>query len=429
MKDVIEVQNLSKMYRLGQFNTGALSQDIHRWFALARGKEDPFLKVGEKNDRTSKGQSNVVWSLRDLNFRVQEGDTVGIIGKNGAGKSTLLKLLSRVTSPTTGTIRTKGRIASLLEVGTGFHPELTGRENIFLNGAILGMKKSEIKEQLDAIVDFAGIERYLDTPVKRYSSGMFVRLGFAVAAHLRSEILIVDEVLAVGDSEFQKKCLGKMGEINKGEGRAILFVSHNMASIKSLCEKGILLTNGEIKLVSDRVEESISEYFKGTKEGKVLEPLIWTGKQKGYEYLNISKVQIIQPGATGSVLNREEPLEIVIDVDIEEKDRKLEICAVIKDYMENPVFVSQNTDLDEENWPELSIGKNSLRFEIPANLLNHGDYTLNINAYLFREKVLYDEKSNAPRIPFKVSGKFSESPYWTFKREGLIAPIIRWYST
>ncbi|TKB98239.1 ABC transporter ATP-binding protein [Pedobacter cryotolerans] len=240
----IKVENLSKAYQLGQIGTGTISRDLERWYARVRGKEDPFLRIGETNDRSSKGTSDVVWSLKDINFEIEQGDAVGIIGRNGAGKSTLLKILSKVTAPTTGKITGKGRIASLLEVGTGFHPELSGRENIFLNGAILGMRKKEIQRKLEEIVDFAGIERYLDTPVKRYSSGMYVRLAFAVAAHLESEILIVDEVLAVGDAEFQKKCLGKMGEVSKGEGRTVLFVSHNMVSIKQLCNKGLLLTNG-----------------------------------------------------------------------------------------------------------------------------------------------------------------------------------------
>jgi lipopolysaccharide transport system ATP-binding protein len=241
---VIQADNISKAYQLGDFGTGTLSRDLERWWAMMRGKEDPFLKIGESNDRTIQGGSDIVWSLKDINFEIERGDAVGIIGRNGAGKSTLLKLLSRVTTPTTGEINVKGRIASLLEVGTGFHPELTGRENIFLNGAILGMRKAEIKRQFDDIVTFAGVERYIDTPVKRYSSGMYVRLAFAVAAHLESEILIVDEVLAVGDAEFQKKCLGKMGELSKGQGRTVLFVSHNMGMISQLCNKAILLEKG-----------------------------------------------------------------------------------------------------------------------------------------------------------------------------------------
>lgn len=242
----IKAVNISKQYRLGEVGTGTLSHDLNRAWARLRGKEDPFLKIGESNDRSTKGSSDYVWSLKDINFEIEKGDAVGIIGRNGAGKSTLLKLLSRVTKPTTGHFEVQGRIASLLEVGTGFNPEMTGRENIFLNGAILGMRRQEIKRKFDEIVDFAGVERYIDTPVKRYSSGMYVRLAFAVAAHLESEILIVDEVLAVGDAEFQKKCLGKMGDVSKGEGRTVLFVSHNMASVQNLCSKGILLQNGVV---------------------------------------------------------------------------------------------------------------------------------------------------------------------------------------
>ncbi|MEB0260647.1 MULTISPECIES: ABC transporter ATP-binding protein [unclassified Mucilaginibacter] len=259
MAKAIKVDTLSKAYQLGDFGTGTISRDLERYWARLRGKEDPFLKIGEINDRTSKGKSDVVWSLKNLNFEIEQGDAVGIIGRNGAGKSTLLKILSRVTSPTTGTIKVKGRIASLLEVGTGFHPELTGRENIYLNGAILGMRKAEIKRKFDEIVDFSGVERYIDTPVKRYSSGMYVRLAFAVAAHLESEILIVDEVLAVGDAEFQKKCLGKMGDVSKGEGRTVLFVSHNMEAVSNLCNTGLLLNNGEIAF-SGTTYDTIAKY-------------------------------------------------------------------------------------------------------------------------------------------------------------------------
>jgi lipopolysaccharide transport system ATP-binding protein len=261
---VIKVENLSKQYRLGKVGTGTLTQDINSWWSRIRGKEDPTLKIGDKNDRTSKGESEYVWSLKDINFEVNQGDTLGIIGRNGAGKSTLLKILSKVTGPTTGNIKVKGRIASLLEVGTGFHPELSGRENIFLNGAILGMSKNEIKRKFDEIVDFSGVDRYIDTPVKRYSSGMYVRLAFAVAAHLESEILIIDEVLAVGDAEFQKKCLGKMNDVSKGEGRTVLFVSHNMAAVENLCNKGIVLNNGNM-IFEGGSKESIDYYFKNQK--------------------------------------------------------------------------------------------------------------------------------------------------------------------
>ena len=262
MSTAIEFENISKQYRLGLVSTGTLSHDLNRfWQTKILHKEDPYLKVGEVNDRTSKGKSDYVWALKDINFKVEEGDVVGIIGRNGAGKSTLLKLLSRVTAPTTGTIRARGRIASLLEVGTGFHPEMTGRENIYMNGAIMGMTRAEITRKLDEIVDFSGCERYLDTPVKRYSSGMTVRLGFAIAAHLEPEILVVDEVLAVGDAEFQKKAIGKMQDVSKGEGRTVLFVSHNMGAVKNLCKRGIVLNQGQVAFEGS-AEEAIGFYTK-----------------------------------------------------------------------------------------------------------------------------------------------------------------------
>lgn len=244
-RTVIEVAGVGKQYRLGQVGTGTISHDLNRFWARMRGKEDPYMKITEVNNHRQKSNSGWVWALKDINFEVKQGEVLGIIGKNGAGKSTLFKLISRVTSPTVGTIKAKGRIASLLEVGTGFHPELSGRENIFLNGAILGMTKSEIRAKFDEIVEFSGVERYIDTPVKRYSSGMYVRLAFAVAAHLESEILIIDEVLAVGDAEFQKKCLGKMKDVSE-EGRTVLYVSHNMPSIRELCNSAIILKAGTI---------------------------------------------------------------------------------------------------------------------------------------------------------------------------------------
>ncbi|MES2439822.1 MAG: ABC transporter ATP-binding protein [Verrucomicrobiota bacterium] len=247
MSTVISIEDVSKLYRLGEIGTGSLAHDVNRWWHKARGKEDPYLKVGQSNDRSTKGDSDYVYAIKDVSFEVEQGEALGIIGRNGAGKSTLLKILSRVTTPTSGQIKAKGRIASLLEVGTGFHPELTGRENIFLNGAILGMRKHEIRSKFDEIVDFSGCERYIDTPVKRYSSGMYVRLAFAVAAHLESEILIVDEVLAVGDAEFQKKCLGKMKDV-AGHGRTVIFVSHNMAAVKMLCLNSIVLSEGRLKM-------------------------------------------------------------------------------------------------------------------------------------------------------------------------------------
>ena len=261
MATAIEFNHVGKQYRLGLVSTGTLSHDINRWWRTSiLGQEDPYLKIGDVNDRASKANSDYVWALRDIDFKVEEGDVVGIIGKNGAGKSTLLKLLSKVTAPTIGTIRARGRIASLLEVGTGFHGEMTGRENIYMNGAILGMTKAEIDRKMDEIIDFSGCEKYIDTPVKRYSSGMTVRLGFAVAAFLDPEILVVDEVLAVGDAEFQKKAIGKMKDVSQGQGRTVLFVSHNMDSIKRLCTKGVLLEKGSV-VYQGTAHECVDRYI------------------------------------------------------------------------------------------------------------------------------------------------------------------------
>lgn len=268
-QEMIQVEDLSKMYRLGEINTGSLSHDLNRWWARLARNEDPYQKLAEVNDRTSKSKSGYVWSLKDVSFSVSQGEVFGIIGKNGAGKSTLLKLLSKITKPTQGSIKIGGRIASLLEVGTGFHPDLSGRENVFLNGAILGMRRQEIKNRFDEIVEFSGIERYIDTPVKRYSSGMFVRLAFAVAAHLEPEILIIDEVLAVGDAEFQQKCLGKMQDVAKNQGRTILFVSHHMAAVKRLCNRALLLEKGTVKITGpvDKVLETYQESENDKEQG------------------------------------------------------------------------------------------------------------------------------------------------------------------
>ncbi len=272
MPTAIKIENLSKQYRLGVIGTGTLSHDLNRWWTVnVLRREDPYLKIGETNDRATKGNSDYVWALKDINMEIEQGDVVGIIGKNGAGKSTLLKILSKVTKPTTGIIKYRGRIASLLEVGTGFHAEMTGRENIYMNGSIMGMTRAEITRKLDEIVDFSGCERYLDTPVKRYSSGMTVRLGFAIAAHLDPEILVVDEVLAVGDAEFQKKAIGKMQDVSKGEGRTVLFVSHNMVSIKRLCKRCYVLDNGNI-IYTGTVDNAIEYYLKDNEIGSSYYP-------------------------------------------------------------------------------------------------------------------------------------------------------------
>ena len=314
---VIEFHNVGKQYILGMIGTGTLSQDINRWWAHVRGKEDPFLKIGDTNDRTQKGDSRFVWALRDINFKVEQGDVVGIVGKNGAGKSTLLKILSRVTSPTTGDIKIKGRIASLLEVGTGFHPEMTGRENIFMNGSIMGMTKTEIKSKFDEIVDFAGVAKYVDTPVKRYSSGMMVRLGFAIAAHLEPEILVVDEVLAVGDAEFQKKAIGKMQDVSKGEGRTVLFVSHNMAAIRSLCTRGVLLKNGMVDFIGN-IPDTLEHYLKsdnGILNERIIDNIQWI--KQG---LRINRIEINgTENAVSTVTSKQKVLDVHIEAETKDE--------------------------------------------------------------------------------------------------------------
>lgn len=293
---ILKAENISKQYRLGVVGTGTISHDLNRWWHKVRGKEDPYLKLGEVNDRTKKANSDYVWAIKDINFEVERGEVLGIIGKNGAGKSTLLKILSKVTSPTTGIIKSRGRIASLLEVGTGFNPELTGRENIYLNGAILGMTKKEITSKLDEIIEFSGCERYIDTPTKRYSSGMTVRLGFAVAAFLEPEILVVDEVLAVGDAEFQKKAIGKMQSISKNEGRTVLFVSHNMAAVQSLCTRSVVMQNGTIKYVGN-TDDAIQFYLKDDNSNFDIEKL---KDRKGNGLVKLKKVEVY--GSTKNTL-------------------------------------------------------------------------------------------------------------------------------
>ena len=312
MSTAIEFNNISKLYRLGLVSSGTLSNDLKRWWQMnILGKEDPFLKVGSVNDRSKAADSEYVWALKDIDFKVEQGDVVGIIGKNGAGKSTLLKLLSKVTGPTTGTIKAKGRIGALLEVGTGFHSELTGRENIYMNGAILGMTKQEITRKLDQIVDFSGCERYIDTPVKRYSSGMMVRLGFAVAAHLDPEILVVDEVLAVGDAEFQKKAIGKMKDVSQGEGRTVLFVSHNMASIRQLCVSGVILDKGSIKMMGT-ADECVSEYI-GSNFSTLCSFADITNAHRNYQFTG-KEIELLSVKMNGDVagMASNQPLEFEI---------------------------------------------------------------------------------------------------------------------
>jgi lipopolysaccharide transport system ATP-binding protein len=415
MTTVIKAENISKQYRLGYVGSGSIKDDVKRWWYGIRGKEDPLLNVGESNDRSRKGESDYVWALKDINFEIQQGDTVGIIGRNGAGKSTLLKLLSKVTAPTTGNIKVKGRIASLLEVGTGFHGELTGRENIYLNGAIMGMRKHEITRRLDEIVDFAGVERYLDTPVKRYSSGMYVRLGFAVAAHLENEILIVDEVLAVGDAEFQKKCLGKMGDVAKGEGRTVLFVSHNMAAVTSLCEKGIMLENGNLCLAG-QAQDVISFYNKGT--DSVEGDKSFNIGDKDTFLLKRIHVLNVENGSTENV-NENSTMELHTYIQIKKPINKGRVNFLIQDENGTDLFTMSSSYATEH----LPVGLNHLICQFPKGFLNVGKYYLSFFLIEGSETIIYSEKDI---LSFTVQFDRREHGAWMSKEPGFIKPNLKW---
>nr|WP_315134173.1 ABC transporter ATP-binding protein [uncultured Flavobacterium sp.] len=344
MKDIIlKAENISKQYRLGQVGTGTMAHDLNRWWHQIRGKENPYLKIGDTNDRSTKGSSDYVWALQDINFEVERGEILGIIGKNGAGKSTLLKILSRVTAPTTGSIKFGGRVASLLEVGTGFNGEMTGRENIYLNGAILGMTKKEITSKIDAIIDFSGCERYIDTPVKRYSSGMYVRLAFAVAAFLEPEILIIDEVLAVGDAEFQKKAIGKMQDISREGGRTVLFVSHNMAAVKSLCTRGIVMENGKV-VFQGEINESVDFYSKLSLE-KLEE------KSIHHKFSNKIEIKNIEFICNGSKINNFDSIylgdDLQFNVNIKAQDNIVDLSIAMDILNVNLELMSHVTNEDD----------------------------------------------------------------------------------
>ncbi|WP_235854042.1 ABC transporter ATP-binding protein [Mucilaginibacter terrenus] len=411
MPPVIKVKNLSKAYQLGTFGTGTISRDLERYWARIRGKDDPFLKIGEVNDRTTKGQSDMVWSLKDLNFNIEQGGAVGVIGRNGAGKSTLLKILSRITSPTTGTVKVKGRVASLLEVGTGFHPELSGRENIYLNGAILGMRKAEIKRKFDEIVDFAGVERYIDTPVKRYSSGMYVRLAFAVAAHLESEILVIDEVLAVGDAEFQKKCLGKMGDVSRGEGRTVLFVSHNMGSILQLCNTSMLLNNGKIMFIGP-TEATVKTYMSSAVTDRSGIKAIGTLK----DTIKVTSLTVNETPIDALLMPHD---EVLIKVNYECTKPLKEFRISINVFKEGTTVLTMH---DLEVGRPIEPGKYESIIRIPAFFLRPGGYTLAVGGHNSNFKNLTIENLEWFYIPdisaFEILEAWSEN--FDFNNKGLI---------
>ena len=418
MSDVIlKVENLSKIYRLGTVGTGTFGGDVQRfWKTKILGQEDPFLKIGQTNDRTSKEKAEFVWALQDINFEVKRGEILGIIGKNGAGKSTLLKLLSRITSPTTGSIKSAGRLASLLEVGTGFHPELTGRENIFLNGAILGMTKMEINRKFDEIVDFSGCELYIDTPTKRYSSGMTVRLGFAVAAFLDPEILVVDEVLAVGDVEFQKKAIGKMKEVSEGDGRTVLFVSHNMVSIAALCTKSILMENGKIKTIGN-TKKIISQYLLSNSQSNAF----WKVETQINSEMYFKEITILDnlkriTSNIGSGENFNVKIKLIVVA-------KVINSAISIRFINNegiPVFTTASHDLNNL-YNEIQPGEYEVLVDINPNLLAPGNYSLMFACFISRVK-LFHSVENKIGLEIEDLGIKNKDQ----DREGLVLPIFPW---
>lgn len=427
MATAIKVENLSKKYMIR-----------HEKGKEYRTFRDDLVEVGEKIITRLMGPSIAActegknleefWALNDLNFTIEQGDRVGIIGKNGAGKSTLLKVLSRITEPSHGTIRINGRIASLLEVGTGFHPELTGRENIFLNGAILGMSRQEIKRKFDEIVAFAEVEKFLDTPVKRYSSGMYVRLAFSVAAHLEPEILVVDEVLAVGDVEFQKKCLGKMGDVSK-DGRTILFVSHNMNAIEQLCNKAILLEQGRMVQQSDKVRDLIHLYLSSTNDSKQ-HSASWSNLENEYKNRYFTPILFELQDSNGNQLSQamknNDVTYVVIEGSAEEMDVALQVGYALYDENNQLLYWSTFNDTAEEKWPKIDPGKNRLRAQIPTRLLNEGSYRVELLVALYFRSWVIEPQKNAPAIFFTIQGGLSDSPYWMIRRPGVMGPVIQW---
>ncbi|RBN50318.1 ABC transporter ATP-binding protein [Flavobacterium psychrolimnae] len=416
-KDIIlKAENISKQYRLGQVGTGTLSHDFNRWWHQIRGKENPYLKIGDANDRSTKGESDYVWALQDINFEVERGEILGIIGKNGAGKSTLLKILSRVTAPTTGSIKFGGRVASLLEVGTGFNGEMTGRENIYLNGAILGMTKKEITSKIDEIIDFSGCERYIDTPVKRYSSGMYVRLAFAVAAFLEPDILIVDEVLAVGDAEFQKKAIGKMQAISRTGGRTVLFVSHNMAAVKSLCTRGILLENGKIKDINN-INTIISNYLLLNADSSAE----WKRETETDSQLFFDRIYVSNSNSkiTNQIASGEDfTINIFLNALNSISNSTVSIKFVNAEGI--AVFTTSLHDYDND-FEVVEKGKYKLITNISKNILTPGSYNLVIACFVSRIK-LFDIVEDKISINIEDLGIKKRD----LDREGFVVPNYKW---
>ena len=402
---------------MGEVGTGTLSHDLNRFWNKIRGNEDPYLKIGELNDRSIKGISDYVWSLKDINFEIEKGDAVGIIGRNGAGKSTLLKLLSKVTKPTTGSFKVNGRIASLLEVGTGFNPQMTGRENIYLNGAILGMRRHEITRKLDEIIEFSGVERYIDTPVKRYSSGMYVRLAFAVAANLESDILIIDEVLAVGDADFQRKCLGKMDDVSKEEGRTVLFVSHNMESISSLCNKSILLESGIINFIGE-TKNAINIYNDNSHEVALNSKI----KLNFSDYSNI-KLTYLFLKTNQTQLGCGDNLFFEIGYSFNSIVKKPQFCIIIEDSLNSRV-TTLISDYQTEN-DELNdlVGEGAVSCDISNLFLMPGKYNISLKLWTPGE-LLFSALNIGLLNISSVGSKFSVNSKYNSSFGNLYIPAV-----
>ncbi len=414
----IKVENLSKYYRLGVINNGTLFRDIQSWMARVRGKEDPHAKLGSKYDPTAEG----FWALKDLNFEIKQGERVGIIGHNGAGKSTLLKLLSQITSPTEGNIKIKGRIASLLEVGTGFHAELTGRENIFMNGAILGMTHAEIDSKVNDIIEFSEIGEHIDTPVKRYSSGMYVRLAFAVAAHLDSEILIADEVLAVGDAAFQKKALGKMNELSTGQGRTVLFVSHNMSQVKKLCNRGIVLEKGSVVRQDDNISQSIAWYLYGETSENSKNVTTWINDGSvGNENFNPQSIELLY---TDENITASTELTLKLEFEVEQKATNMSFEFYIYSTDNNNLVFSTSPFYSiKEYCPD--VGKHTVYCKLPKDYFNDKQYRIELQSGLFCQKWILEPNVTSPNLYFYVNSKKTFNP---FIRENIedMYPYIEW---
>ncbi len=416
----IKIENLSKQYRLGEVGTGTIGHDLNRFFAKIRGKEDPYSIIGQTNDRTSTAESDYVWALKDINLEIEQGEVLGIIGKNGSGKSTLLKLISQITAPTTGSIKAKGRIASLLEVGTGMHPEMTARENIYLNGAILGMTKKEIAAKFDEIIEFAGCQLYIDTPFKRFSSGMRVRLGFAVAAFLEPEILIVDEVLAVGDAEFQKKAIGKMKEVSQGGGRTVLFVSHNMRSVKSLCTKGVLLKNGMI-VSTGGIEDVVNEYINS--ENTDLTAIDIKSLTKNNKEIAINEVNLVNTlGETTELFSNNEQIKIIIKIKVKEEQRGVRAIINVCDDDESIIFSSTNQKVTDGNYSE---GIYTIECILPENLLNERNYFIWFSMGIQGVKNLVT-KIKIASFKVIIVDHPNVSNHHKSNWPGLVAPAVKW---